>query len=71
MAEENVKEETQVKDRKTAFDFVNLKPDYMSILIGVNDVWHEFGELNGVDAEKYNLTFVPLQDKFDAAAKNM
>lgn len=36
-------------------DIINLKPDYMSILIGVNDVWHEFdfGGNNGVDAEKY------------------
>ena len=25
----------------------------MSILIGVNDVWHEFEVQNGVDAEKY------------------
>ena len=23
-------------------DIINLKPDYMSLLIGVNDVWHEF-----------------------------
>lgn len=34
-------------------DIVNLKPDVMSILIGVNDVWHELGEQNGVDADKY------------------
>lgn len=35
-------------------DIINLKPDVMSILIGVNDVWHEFAESpNGVDAEKY------------------
>ena len=34
-------------------DIINLKPDVMSILIGVNDVWHEFGEQNGVDADKY------------------
>lgn len=35
-------------------DILNLKPDVMSILIGVNDVWHEFSESpNGVDAEKY------------------
>ena len=34
-------------------DFINLKPDYLSILIGVNDVWHEFGCKNGVSAEKY------------------
>ena len=106
-------------------DFLNLKPDYLSILIGVNDVWHEYGaEPNGVEdsrfrkvydllieelkaelpelkiyilepfvlrgpatterwedfdrevrlraksakwiAEKHNLPFIPLQDKFDA-----
>ena len=29
-------------------DMINLKPDIMSILIGVNDVWHEFGSQNGV-----------------------
>ncbi|MBQ9920892.1 MAG: lysophospholipase, partial [Clostridia bacterium] len=23
-------------------DIINLKPDVMSILIGVNDVWHEY-----------------------------
>jgi len=109
-------------------EIINLKPDVMSILIGVNDVWHEFHENpNGVEADKYfkiysmlideikealpdikiiimepfvlngtgteahwdtfkaevkkraekareiakkyNLTFVPLQDKFDEAAK--
>lgn len=107
-------------------DLINLKPDYMSILIGVNDVWHELTYKNGVApdkfkkiysmlieevkealpdikimilepfvlegpataenmdkfgevcemakkakeiAEKYNLVFVPLQEKFDEAAK--
>jgi len=108
-------------------DVINLKPDYLSILIGVNDVGHEFGRKNGVSAEKffkiysmlieeikevapdtkimilepfvlkgagteanfdqfrtevrkraekakeiaekYNLSFIPLQDKFDEAAK--
>jgi lysophospholipase L1-like esterase len=34
-------------------DILNLKPDYLSILIGVNDVWHEFSSQNGVDTEKY------------------
>lgn len=34
-------------------DAWNLKPDIFSILIGVNDVWHEFGAENGVDAERY------------------
>ena len=114
-------------------DIINLKPDVMSILIGVNDVWHEIDSKNGVDtkkffkiycmlieeikealpdikimilepfvlegsatcnredapdrlnlfktevaekaqmakkvAEKYNLTFIPLQDKFNEAEK--
>lgn len=34
-------------------DILNLKPDVMSILIGVNDVWHEFWFGNGVDTEKF------------------
>ena len=35
-------------------DFINLKPDYLSILIGVNDVWHEYAaEPNGVSDERY------------------
>ena len=109
-------------------DLINLKPDYLSILIGINDVWHELSSENGVDnekfkkilsmlieevkealpeikiimlepfvlkgpateekwatfrsetelraktvkevSEKYNLGFVPLQDKFDELSKN-
>ena len=109
-------------------DLINLKPDYLSILIGINDVWHELASENGVAnekfrkilsmlieevkeelpeikiimiepfvlkgpatednwtefrnetelraktvkevAEKYNLSFVPLQDKFDELSKN-
>ncbi len=108
-------------------DFINIKPDYLTILIGINDVWHELGDRNGVDngkffrvycelieeikamlpdlkifilepfvleacategkygifrretemraesakavAEKYGLTFIPLQAKFDEAEK--
>ncbi len=108
-------------------DILNQKPDYLSILIGINDVWHELGDKNGVAApkfekiysmlieeikeelpeikifilepfvtpgtatdehieyfrtettlraeatkriaEKYDLTFIPLQDKFDEAMK--
>ena len=35
-------------------DIINLEPDIMSILIGVNDVWHEFAPSpNGVDADKF------------------
>lgn len=38
-------------------DIINLKPDYLSILIGVNDVWHEYVEHNGVSAEKYEKIY--------------
>ena len=38
-------------------DVINLKPDYLSILIGVNDVWHELNEQNGVEAEKYERIY--------------
>lgn len=34
-------------------DIINRKPDYLSILVGVNDVWHEFGQQNGVSVERY------------------
>ena len=32
-------------------DIINLAPDFMSILIGINDVWHECERNDGVDAE--------------------
>lgn len=39
-------------------DIINLKPDYMSLLIGVNDVWHELaGNCNGVSAEKFEKVY--------------
>lgn len=36
-------------------DILDIKPDVMSILIGVNDVWHGIAESDkeGIDAEKY------------------
>lgn len=38
-------------------DMINLKPDYMSILIGVNDAWHEYTNQNGVDAVKFEKLY--------------
>ena len=38
-------------------DMINLQPDYMSILVGINDVWHELNGHNGVDAEKFELVY--------------
>ena len=38
-------------------DIINLKPDVMSILIGINDVWHEIANQNGVDAKKFEKIY--------------
>ncbi len=49
-------------------DIINIKPDIMSILIGVNDVWHEFSESpNGVDAEKYYKIYDMLIEEVKSA----
>ena len=34
-------------------DCINIKPDYLSILIGVNDVWHELVYHDGTDTETF------------------
>ena len=38
-------------------DLINIKPDVLSILIGVNDAWHEVNHQNGVSTEKYELIY--------------
>ena len=34
-------------------DALNLKPDILSILVGVNDTWHEYPRRNGVEVPRY------------------
>ncbi len=41
-------------------DIINLRPDYLSILIGVNDVWHELNHQNGISAEKFEMLYSML-----------
>ena len=48
-------------------DMINIAPDYMSILIGVNDVWHEYPNKNGVDAEKFEKIYSMLIEEYKAA----
>lgn len=48
-------------------DLINLKPDILSILIGVNDVWHEYSCQNGVDAEKFEMMYNLLLDEVEEA----
>jgi lysophospholipase L1-like esterase len=38
-------------------DALNLKPDLLSILIGVNDTWHEKSRENGVEVERYEQIY--------------
>ena len=38
-------------------DALNLRPDVLSILIGVNDTWHEFARENGVEVERYEMVY--------------
>ena len=38
-------------------DILNLKPDVLSILIGVNDVWHEFEFQKGTSTEKFEKIY--------------
>jgi len=34
-------------------DCINLAPDVLSLMIGVNDTWHQFGSNNGVEVPRY------------------
>ena len=38
-------------------DVWNEDPDYLFILIGVNDVWHEIGAKNGVDIKRFEKVY--------------
>lgn len=48
-------------------DIINLRPDYMSLLIGVNEIWHEIDYHNGIDAEKFEILYCTLIDEIRAA----
>lgn len=52
-------------------DIINLAPNYISILIGVNDVWHEFGGRNGVDADKFEKIYCMLIEEIKEALPNV
>ena len=49
-------------------DIINLKPDVMSVLIGVNDVWHELSDNpNGVSADKFFKIYCMLIEEVKEA----
>lgn len=43
-------------------DAINLRPDLISILIGVNDTWHGFKQDNGVEVDRYARIYRMLLD---------
>lgn len=48
-------------------DILSLKPDILSILVGVNDVWHEIMLQNGIDADKYFKIYCMLIEEIKEA----
>jgi len=38
-------------------DAINLNPDVISILIGINDTWHRFSKQNGVDPRRFEAVY--------------
>lgn len=52
-------------------DIINLKPDYMSILIGVNDVSHELTQGCGVTPEKFFKIYTMLIEEIKEALPNI
>ena len=48
-------------------NIINLKPDILSILIGINGVWHEISECNGVSAEKYEKIYCMMLEEIKEA----
>lgn len=52
-------------------DIINLEPDVMSILIGVNDIWHEVNDQNGVDTPKFEKIYSMLIEEIKEALPNI
>lgn len=48
-------------------DIINLNPDILSILIGINGVWHEITRHNGVSAGKYEKIYCMMLDEIKQA----
>ena len=53
------------------WDFINLKPDYASIFVGVNDAWHEIEWENGVEDEKFERIYGMMIEEVQAACPDI
>lgn len=47
-------------------DIINRKPDYLTILIGINDVWHEINDRNGIENKKFFKVYSDLIEEIKA-----
>ena len=54
-------------DARIRADVINLKPALLSVLIGVNDTWHEFGSSNGVAIPKYARIYTAFLNEVRAS----
>jgi len=54
-------------DARVKADCINLRPDVLSIMIGINDVWHEAMMKNGVDAVKFERVYDAMLAEIKAA----
>ena len=52
-------------------DCWNLQPDVLSILIGVNDVWHEIDFKNGVELDRFEKVYRMLIEDTKAKLPNV
>ena len=52
-------------------DILDIAPDYLSILIGVNDVWHELEVNDGVSAEKFEKIYDLLLSEVKESLPNI
>lgn len=52
-------------------DMINIAPDYMSILIGINDVWRELVDSNGVDERWFEIYYNHLIEQLTEALPNL
>ena len=52
-------------------DCWNLQPDVLSILIGVNDVWHEISGKNGVELDRFEKMYRILIEDTKAKLPNV
>jgi len=50
-------------------DFIDIQPDIVSIMIGVNDVWHHAGDKSWIPAEVFEARYRTVLEKIKTQTK--